>query len=151
MQSERQMKILEIISKYDVETQDELADYLRKAGFKTTQATISRDIRMLKLTKIVDAKGHFKYAAVKADSHAELDKYRRILRDGFISRDQAENILVLRTVPGMAMAVAASVDAMNWSQVAGSIAGDDNVFCAIRHKEDVAEVIDKIRDIIRES
>ena len=81
MQSERQMKILEIISKYDVETQDELADYLRKAGFKTTQATISRDIRMLKLTKIVDAKGHFKYAAVKADSHTELDKYRRILRD----------------------------------------------------------------------
>ena len=151
MQSERQMKILELISEHDIETQDELAAYLREAGFKTTQATISRDIRTLKLTKIVDAQGNFKYAAMKAQQGPELDKYRRVLRDGLLSMDQAENILVLRTVPGMAMAVAASVDAMNWSQVVGSIAGDDNVFCAIRHKEDVAAVIDLIRDIIKES
>ena len=149
MQSERQMKILELISNHDIETQDVLAAYLREAGFKTTQATISRDIRTLKLTKVVDEKGHFKYVAGKQDQAARLDKYRRILRDGLISMDQAENILVLRTVPGMAMAVAASVDAMNWKQVAGSIAGDDNVFCAVRRKEDVADVIDQIREITR--
>ncbi len=149
MQSERQMKILELISEHDIETQDVLAAYLREAGFKTTQATISRDIRTLKLTKVVDDRGHFKYVAGKQNQEAQIDKYRRILRDGLISMDQAENILVLRTVPGMAMAVAASVDAMNWKQVAGSIAGDDNVFCAVRRKEDVADVIDLIREIMR--
>ena len=89
MQSERQMKILELISNHDIETQDVLAAYLREAGFKTTQATISRDIRTLKLTKVVDEKGHFKYVAGKQDQADRLDKYRRILRDGLISMDQA--------------------------------------------------------------
>ena len=150
MQSERQMKILELIAQHDIETQDELAAYLANAGFKTTQATISRDIRTLKLTKIVDKNGHFKYVAGKPTDHAaQIEKYKRVLRDGYLSMDQAENILVIHTVPGMAMAAAASVDAMNWSQVAGCIAGDDTVFCAIRRREDVAAVISQIREIVR--
>ena len=149
MQSERQMKILELISEYDIETQDELAAYLEKAGYKTTQATISRDIRTLKLTKVIDSSGRFKYVAGKAETAAPIEKYRRILRDGYLSMDQAENILVMHTVPGMAMAAAASIDAMNWSQVAGCIAGDDTVFCAVRRKEDVGVMIDKIREIVR--
>ncbi len=149
MQSERQMKILELISEHDIETQDELAAYLTEAGFKTTQATISRDIRTLKLTKVVDDSGHFKYVAGKADETPSIEKYKRVLRDGYLSMDQAENIVVLHTVPGLAMAAAASVDAMNWSQVAGVIAGDDTIFCAVRRKEDVALIIDKIREIVR--
>lgn len=149
MQSERQMKILELISEYDIETQDELAAYLTEAGFKTTQATISRDIRTLRLTKIVDGKGRFKYVADKVDHAAKIEKYKRILRDGYLSMDQAENILVIHTVPGMAMAAAASVDAMNWTQVAGCIAGDDTVFCAVRRREDIGLVSDKIREIVR--
>ena len=149
MQSERQMKILELISQHDIETQDELAAYLTEAGFKTTQATISRDIRTLKLTKVVDDSGHFKYVAGKADETPSIEKYKRVLRDGYLSMDQAENIVVLHTVPGLAMAAAASVDAMNWSQVAGVIAGDDTIFCAVRSDADIPSILKRIDRIVR--
>ncbi len=149
MRSERQNKILELIENHNIETQEELASLLAAEGYKTTQATISRDIRNLKLTKIVSADGHFKYVADKTDHKTVIAKYRRILRDGFISMEEAGNILVIHTVAGMAMAVAASIDEMNWSEVAGCIAGDDTIFCAVRTAKDVSEVIEKIRSVIR--
>ena len=149
MRSERHAKILELIAQHNIETQDELAEHLAKAGFKTTQATISRDIRTLKLTKIVTDDGHFKYVAEKTDPKVAMEKYCRILRDGFISMDQAENMLVIRTVAGMAMAVAAAIDELNWCEVVGCIAGDDTIFCAVRSKQEVPVVIDHIWTVVK--
>ena len=148
MKVERHSKIVELIGKYEIETQEELAEYLNNAGFKVTQATVSRDIRDLNLTKVAVAGGRQKYV-VHRQAEPELnEKYLRVLRDGFISMDMAQNILVIKTVSGMAMAVAAAVDAMNWNEVVGCIAGDDTIMCAIRTVEDTSSVMEKIRKIV---
>ena len=148
MKVSRHAKIIELISQHDIETQEELADYLNNAGFKVTQATVSRDIRDLNLTKVAGSGGRQKYV-VHRHAEPELnEKYMRVLRDGFISMDMAQNILVIKTVSGMAMAVAAAVDAMRWNEVVGCIAGDDTIMCAIRTVEDTAAVMEKIRKIV---
>ena len=148
MKRKRQEKIIELIAMYDVETQEELADLLEKNGFRVTQATVSRDIREMKLSKISDGKGRQKYVALtKEDSHLG-DKFLRVLQEGFVSMDMAQNILVIRTVSGMAMAAAAAMDAMQWPEIAGCIAGDDTIMCAIRSVDDTLLVMDKIRKIL---
>lgn len=148
MKVNRHAKIVELIRKYDIETQEELAEYLNEAGFKVTQATVSRDIRDLKLTKVPSENGKQKYAVLRHDGREMSEKYIRVLRDGYASMDMAQNILVIKTVPGMAMAVAAAVDAMQWHEIAGSIAGDDTVMCAVRSKEETVKVMNKIRAIL---
>ena len=105
MKVNRHAKIVELINKYQIETQDELAEYLNEAGFKVTQATVSRDIRDLKLTKVPAENGRQKYAVLQSAHNGMSEKYVRILWDGFSSMDMAQNILVLKTVSGMAMAV----------------------------------------------
>lgn len=145
----RQNKIIELINKFNIETQEELADMLEKEGFKVTQATISRDIREMKLTKMtVDDSGRQKYIVVQGADLEMTDKYLRVLRDGFLSVDRAENILVIKTVSGMAMAVAAALDSMQWREVVGCIAGDDTIMAAIRTKEEALSVMDRIRRLI---
>lgn len=144
----RQAKIVDLISRYDIETQEDLAEYLKREGYKVTQATISRDIRELKLTKISTNEGHQKYALMNAGGTGMNEKYLRILSEGFVSMDMAQNILVVKTVSGMAMAVAAALDAMHWSEVAGCIAGDDTIMCAIRSTEDTIRVMEKINKIV---
>ena len=148
MKVDRHAKIVELIRKYDIETQEELAERLNEAGFKVTQATVSRDIRDLKLTKIPSESGKQKYAVLRHDGKEMSEKYIRVLRDGYISMDMAQNILVIKTVSGMAMAVAAAVDAMKWKEVVGCIAGDDTIMCAIRSVQDTEHVMDKIRKIV---
>ena len=148
MKVNRHAKIVELINKYQIETQDELAEYLNEAGFKVTQATVSRDIRDLKLTKVPAENGRQKYAVLQGAQNGMTEKYVRILRDGFSSMDMAQNILVLKTVSGMAMAVAAAVDAMKWNEVVGCIAGDDTIMCAVRSVEETAAVMEKIRKIV---
>lgn len=148
MKVNRHVKIVELVNKYDIETQEELADRLRDEGFQITQATVSRDIRDLKLTKVPTDDGRQKYVVLKATENALLDKYIRILKDGFVSMDMAMNILVIKTVSGMAMAVAAAIDEMRWNEVVGCIAGDDTIMCAVRTIEDTAVVMDKIRKIV---
>ena len=135
MKVSRHAKIIELISQYDIETQEELAEYLNNAGFKVTQATVSRDIRDLKLTKLSVNGGRQKYIVHRQEDDGMNEKYIRVLRDGFVSMDMAQNILVIKTVAGMAMAVAAAVDAMKWNEVVGCIAGDDTIMCAIRTVE----------------
>ena len=132
----------------DIETQEELAEYLKREGYRVTQATISRDIRELKLTKIATNDGKQKYALMQSQSTGMNEKYLRVLKDGFVSMDMAQNILIVKTVSGMAMAVAAAIDAMHWSEVAGCIAGDDTIMCAIRSTEDTVRVMDKIGRIV---
>ena len=148
MKISRHAKIIELISQYDIETQEELAEYLNKAGFKVTQATVSRDIRDLKLTKVSVGAGKQKYVVHRQEEPEMSEKYIRVLRDGYVSMDMAQNILVIKTVYGMAMAVAVAVDSMKWNEVVGCIAGDDTIMCAIRTVEDTVAVMDKIRKII---
>ncbi len=147
MKYTRHAKILELIKKYDVETQEELSAYLEQAGFPVTQATISRDIRELKLTKVPLRNGRQKYTAVDGGPK-DLSKYIRIFQDGFQSMDMAQNILVIKTVSGMAMAVAAALDAMDCHEIVGSIAGDDTIMCAIRTVEDTKALMERLRRII---
>ena len=148
MKVSRHAKIIELISQYDIETQEELAEYLTNAGFKVTQATVSRDIRDLKLTKLSVNGGRQYYIVHRQEDDGMNEKYIRVLRDGFVSMDMAQNILVIKTVAGMAMAVAAAVDAMKWNEVVGCIAGDDTIMCAIRTVEDTAVVMENIRKLV---
>ena len=150
MKIARHAKIIDLISRNDVETQEELADLLNGEGFRVTQATVSRDIRELKLTKISLTDGRQKYAVMQASGENMNEKYLRILKDGFLSMDMAQNLLVVKTVSGMAMAVAASIDAMQWPEVAGCIAGDDTIMCANRSVDDTLIVMEKIRKIVGE-
>ncbi|MCI5874179.1 MAG: arginine repressor [Clostridiales bacterium] len=150
MKTRRQAKILELISKNDIETQEELSDYLEKEGYQVTQATVSRDIRELKLTKLSMSGGRQKYVALVETSEDLSEKYTRIFRDGFMSMDMAQNILVIKTVSGMAMAVAAALDAMHLHEIVGCIAGDDTIMCAIRSNEDTIAVMSRLRKIVEE-
>ena len=148
MKVNRHAKIIELINKYHIETQEELADYLNQEGFTVTQATVSRDIRELKLTKIPSENGKQRYALHQTSGSGMSEKYIRVLKDGYVSMDMAQNILVIKTVAGMAMAVAAALDAMKWNEVVGCIAGDDTILCAIRSTEDTVKVMDKIGRIV---
>ena len=148
MKTTRQSKIIEIIQKNEVETQDELSALLEKDGFRVTQATVSRDIRELKLTKIPTAGGRQKYAVITDAPENLSKKYERVLREGFLSMDMAQNILVIKTVSGMASAVCAAIDAMKMREIVGSIAGDDTIMCAIRTVDDTYAVMKKIRRIV---
>ena len=147
MKVNRHAKIIELISQYDIETQEELAEYLNNAGFKVTQATVSRDIRDLKLTKVSVNGGKQKYILHRPEEGMS-EKYIRVLKDGYVSMDMAQNILVIKTVSGMAKAGAAALDAMKWNEVVGCIAGDDTIMCAIRTAEDTVAVMEKIRKIV---
>lgn len=148
MKVNRHAKIIELISKHNIETQEELAERLNKDGFSVTQATVSRDIRDLKLTKIPGENGRQKYAVIHKSDNEMSGKYIRVLKEGYSSMDMAQNILVIKTVSGMAMAVAAAVDAMNWHEVVGCIAGDDTIMCAVRSVEETLEVMEKIKKIV---
>ena len=147
MKTKRHSKIVELINAFDIETQEELAQKLEESGFVVTQATVSRDIRDLKLSKVVTANGKQKYSLMpKQDGISE--KYVRILREAFVSMDMAQNILVLKTVSGMAMAVAAALDSMQMSEIVGCIAGDDTIMAAIRSVDDTVVVMERIRKLV---
>lgn len=148
MKIKRHAKINDLINQYDIDTQEELAERLNQEGFQVTQATVSRDIRELKLTKISLSDGKQKYAVMHTGNAGMNEKYLRVLQDGFATMEMAQNILVVKTVSGMAMAVAAALDAMHWPEIAGCIAGDDTIMCAIRSADDTLIVMDKIRKII---
>lgn len=150
MKQNRHQKIAELVTSFDIETQEELAEKLKEAGFCVTQATISRDIRQMHLTKVPAGGGRQKYVILRQDEGHLSDKYIRVLRDGFVSMDMAQNILVIKTVAGMAMAVAAALDALQWREIVGSIAGDDTIFCAIRTTDETLIVMEKLRKMMRE-
>ena len=148
MKLERHKKIIEIINNDAIETQEELANRLQELGYNVTQATVSRDIRELKLSKVV-AGGRQKYAIMQQEEIDLNDKYLRILRDGVVSLDMAQNILVVKTVAGMAMAIAAAIDALEWNEIVGCIAGDDTIMCAVRTSDDTKLVIEKLNKMIK--
>ena len=146
MKSARHEKIIELIQEYDIDTQEELAARLNEAGFKVTQATVSRDIRALKLMKVAGKDGKSRYAILTEPSAELGDKYTRILQDTLTSLDVGQNMLVIRTVPGMAMGVAAALDALKWKEI---LAGDDTVMCVARDAEQAEIVAEKLKGILK--
>ncbi len=152
MKVSRQAKILELIAENEIETQEEIARLLNESGYNVTQATVSRDLRELKLTKVTVERGRQKYIALQQPGSENLmiDKYVRILQNGFVSVDNAMNIIVIRTVAGMAMAVAAALDALHIEGIVGCIAGDDTIMCAVRTLKDTENVIKKLRKLIED-
>lgn len=140
---------MDLINRYDIETQEELAAYLRKEGYEVTQATVSRDIRELHLSKIAAGNGKQKYIILQNENTKLNDKYIRVFRDGFVSMNMAQNILVIKTVQGMAMAVAAAVDAMRFPEIVGCIAGDDTIFAAVKSVDETKNVMEKLDEIIK--
>lgn len=148
MKQNRQNEIIRLITEFDIGTQEELALRLREAGFDVTQATVSRDIRELKLSKVQASDGRQKYISLRHDESFLGDKYSRVLKEGFASMGMAENLLVVKTVSGMAMAVAAALDAMKLNEIVGTIAGDDCIMMAVRTKADTEIVMRKIEEIV---
>ena len=147
MKRKRQEQLLALISERDIETQEELCDALKEAGFNVTQATISRDIRELRITKIPMENGGQRYAARTRDRSGEDDRNQTILREAVVSLDTAGNLLVIKTLSGMAMAVAAAIDGMGFEEIVGSIAGDDTVMCALKSEKNAEMLLRRIINI----
>ena len=148
MKIARHSKIIDLINQYDIETQEELAAKLQEADFAVTQATVSRDIRELKLMKIARPDGGSRYTVMGQRDSQNSEKYIRVLKDAFLSMEMAQNILVIKTVSGMANAAGAALDNMNYSEVVGCIAGDDTIACINRSTDDTIILMDKIKKII---
>ncbi|MBR1866499.1 MAG: arginine repressor [Lachnospiraceae bacterium] len=145
MKEKRQNKIREIIETQEIETQDELLEELMEAGFSTTQATISRDIREMKLTKVSCGEGRQKYTVLHSTATDVIEKYHQVLSAGILNMDHAENLIVIHTVSGMAMAVAAALDNMKLAGFMGCIAGDDTIFCVARSSGVCRDIMAEIR------
>ena len=143
MKSSRQEKILELITQYDISTQEELTSRLNELGYKTTQATVSRDVKHLRLRKVPTSGGQ-KYVFPGGDPDGR-EKYHRIFQDGLISIEPAGTIVVIKTISGMAMAVAAALDELKLEEIVGSIAGDDTVMCACRSEQDAQLLISRLK------
>ena len=147
MKENRQKRMVELIQRYDIGTQEELAEKLREAGFSVTPATVSRDIRELKLSKVPTADGEQKYVVMEQDEEHQGDRFTRVLQDAFSSVEAAQNLLVVKTVSGMAMAAATALDALKFPEVVGCIAGDDTIFVASHSREEAHALMEKIKSI----
>ena len=133
MKTSRQNKILEIISSQDIETQHQLMEALREHGVKSTQATVSRDIKELRLIKELSPTGRYRYVAVGHDDMVDYDqRLRKIFRESVTSYAVAQNIIVIKTLPGLANAACSTLDGMNIHDLVGTLAGDDTAFLAMR-------------------
>jgi len=150
MKTSRHAKILEMIQRYDIETQEDLSARLEQEGYHVTQATVSRDIRELKLTKVSLNSGKQKYISLNESTEDMKEKYTRVFKEAFISMDMAQNILIIKTVSGMAMAVAAALDNMDCNEIVGSIAGDDTIMCAVRTLDETIVLMGKLRKLLDE-
>ena len=145
MKPVRQEKILEIIAKKDIETQNQLMEELKNEGVKSTQATLSRDIRELRLVKELSPDGGYRYTIpAREDSGDQLDRLRKIFRECVVSFDTAQNIVVIHTLPGLANAAASMLDNLDVPNLVGTLAGDDTAFLAMR---DVGTALDFCREI----
>ena len=144
----RQAKIIELVKNNVIETQEELTILLHKCGFVVTQATVSRDVRELKLTKIPAGEGKHKYSILITEEEQIILRLKRVFREGVVSIDFAGNMVVIKTIEGLAMAVAASVDAMGFTEVVGSIAGDDVLICIVKSQDIAESLMSKLKDML---
>ena len=148
MKIKRHNEIVELIKTREVGTQEELLELLKEKGYDVTQATISRDIRELNLTK-VNVNGRQKYVIIQKDDGVG-DKYVRVLKEGFVSMMPSGNLIVIKTVVGMAMAVATAIDALEINEIIGCIAGDDTIFIAVSENSHTTDVMNKLKKLTKE-
>ncbi|MCR6110512.1 transcriptional regulator ArgR [Bacillus sp. A301a_S52] len=145
---QRHIKIRDIIANQDVETQDDLVDQLRSAGFNVTQATVSRDIKELHLVKIPMMDGRYKYSLPSDQRFNPLQKLKRALMDSFVSIDHTNNLIVMKTLPGNANAVGALIDNLDWPEIMGNISGDDTILIICRQNADTAPLSEKFLNML---
>lgn len=148
MKYSRHSKIIEIIENQDIETQDELANHLRSAGYKVTQATVSRDIKEMRLIKVLTKDGKYKYASIKEKEGAVNDRFLKIFKNSVVSVDSAGHMIVIKTLVGSASAAAVAIDAFNLSDIVGTIAGDDTIFMVIKNEEKVKAILDHFNQLL---
>lgn len=149
MKSNRQKKILEIVSRYHVETQDDLIFHLMEEGYTVTQATISRDIRELQLNKVLTGKGNYRYVPPKKEDMITGVKFNAALVDSITSVDYAQNIIVIKTFPGLAQAVASGVDNLSLADLLGCVAGDDTIMVITRSETSAKLISERIRIMMK--
>ena len=145
MKTKRQNEIVRLITSGDIETQEELASALRSLGYKVTQATVSRDIRELRLIKVPAKGGGFKYAKPERHEIAVSERLARILADSLVNVDSSGNMIVVKTLSGSANVAAEALDNLGWSEILGTIAGDNTIFIVVRNESDTAEITGRIR------
>lgn len=148
MKYSRHSKILEFIESHEIETQEELALKLKDAGFNVTQATVSRDIKELRLIKVLTKNGQYKYATIKQQDSVISDRFLKLFRDSVISYDYAGNIVVVKTLSGAGSAAAAAIDALDIKEIIGSIAGDDTIFLLLKTEEEVIKVTTVFKNML---
>ena len=149
MKNARQTAILSIIERYDIETQEELANKLRDMGIDVTQATVSRDIKDLRLLKVLSPNGTYKYGTADKAEHGISERLVRIFVDSVLSMNYAENLIVIRTLSGSANAAGEAIDSMRWPEILGTISGDNTIFVAVRSAEEAPVVVEKFQEILK--
>ncbi len=149
MKTNRQKKILEIVNRFHVETQDDLIDRLMTEGYTVTQATISRDIRELQLTKVLTSHGTYRYIAPKREDMVSGLKFNAALVDSIISVEYAMNMIVIKTYPGLAQAVAAGVDNLRIAEVLGCVAGDDTIMVVTKNEGAAKSISERIHVMMK--
>jgi len=145
---QRHIKIRELIADNEVETQDELVDMLKAAGYNVTQATVSRDIKELHLVKVPSLFGKYKYSLPADQRFNPLDKLKRLVMDAFLKIDHASHFIVLKTLPGNAQAVGALIDNLNWEEIMGTICGDDTCLIICRTEADAQTIKDRFINML---
>jgi transcriptional regulator of arginine metabolism len=148
MKGQRHVKIRDIITGHEIETQDELVDSLRSAGFNVTQATVSRDIKELHLIKVPLDDGRYKYSMPADQRFNPMQRLRRALSDHFVSIDYADNLVVLKCLPGTANTICALLDNLEWSEIMGTIGGDDTILIICRSKEQSGSLLNQIMSLL---
>ncbi len=149
MKEGRHNMILEMIESFDIETQDELSVMLKEKGFEVTQATISRDIKELKLIKVQSESGEYKYAASGKETLGKIDVFKRVFRDTVVSVQSAASLVVIRTMTGSAAAAAEAVDELELDAIAGTIAGDNTIFVAVKKEGMQAGVVEELNRMLK--
>ena len=148
MKTRRHAKILELIKEHDIDTQDELLRHLREEGFDVTQATVSRDIKELRLVKTLSRVGKYRYSTGSENTNDMSSKFYSLFADSVLSVEAAQNMLVIRCMTGMAQAVCASLDSMHWPGFVGTLAGDDTIFIVCRTDTDATTSQEEFRKLI---
>ncbi|SCZ82033.1 arginine repressor [Acidaminobacter hydrogenoformans] len=149
MKYSRHAKILELIESNEIETQEDLANSLRQSGFNVTQATVSRDIKELRLIKVLTREGKYKYATIKQQESVVTDRFMKLFKDSVLSIDHAGNMIIIKTLIGAANAAAAAIDAVDLKEVAGTIAGDDTIFLVIRDGYEMDDALEVFRNMTK--
>lgn len=149
MKVDRHSKILEILDKYEVETQEDLTRHLKEEGINVTQATVSRDIRQMKLVKVMTKSGKYKYAAITEHSTNIDERIVRVFREAVLTIDYAINFVCLHTITGMAQAAAVAIDSLKLNEIIGTVAGDDTVFIMTRSEAHAADLVKKFDSILK--